>query len=357
MAIFTDNDIIMNMYSITGILSICSWVYTSFVALSYHPDPKFISCTLRHNVLTMTQAFAFPLPIAFASFRVLQVLAKHNKLDSDYRIYTENISSGIIGRRINIGIALASVWLAGATSVTWAPKFAFGYDLYSTRHKIISSFIHTFTALFSLGVAFLCTKSSFGELIRGTVDSLWKLGPSTNKESLHRNSGLYAIGSVGLFWFTVLPIVSPYPLTTIPTILGKRLSRPASAFTLQGAIIAHCLKDRSTCSHHLALNDHNKGNIEDSSVKLPLSLSSKEEDKLMMSTRKILRNGLARGSGSHILLLFLKLIGVDGGGWIIPGNGLQEVYPAMISVPFSTGASLAVHVILCYAACSDDEIC
>lgn len=70
---------------------------------------------------------------------------------------------------------------------------------------------------------------------------------------------------------------------------------------------------------------------------------------------RTLRKGLAVGSASHLLLIFLKLIGVDGGGWIFRGCGLWDVYPALISVPFAAGASMAVHGILCLAALSKDD--
>ena len=165
------------------------------------------------------------------------------------------------------------------------------------------------------------------------MDSLWKLGPKkseSNKDSFEKNSSLLATSSVGLLWFTILPIVSPYPLATIPTILGKRLSRPASAFTLLGSVMAFCLKegiDEVPCTDR-TLSNH-----------------SRDLD-------RILSRGLAIGSSSHLLLIALKLIGVDGGGLIFSGRGLWEVYPAMMSVPFATLLSVLVHTIVCYATCS-----
>ena len=66
----------------------------------------------------------------------------------------------------------------------------------------------------------------------------------------------------------------------------------------------------------------------------------------------LMRRGLGIGSALHLLLVALKLIGVDDGGFLLPGRGLWEVYPAMMAVPFATTASLLVHLLACIAAFS-----
>ena len=63
----------------------------------------------------------------------------------------------------------------------------------------------------------LLRSSTPGQIFRELVDSLWNLGPKKSKsssgtDSFAKNSALLATGSIGLLWFTVLPIVSPYPL-------------------------------------------------------------------------------------------------------------------------------------------------
>ncbi|KAL7534603.1 hypothetical protein ACHAXR_008644 [Thalassiosira sp. AJA248-18] len=296
-----DGGVISNIYSLTGIFSAIAWVATAYVALSFHPDPKFADCTLRHNLLTMSQAFAFPLPIGWATFEALRHSAKNHNLNSK------------TSRRLNLGVSAASFWLAASSAFPRA--FAFGYDLYSTQHKLASSMAHAATGLFAMSVAL--RYSSLGQIIRGLMDSMWNLGPTSD----HRNSSLYATGAAGLFYFTIQPIVSKYPLATIPSILGKRLSRPASAFTLLGAAVAFCLKERT----------------DDTSV-----------------IRATLRKGLVVGTSAHLCLIFMKIIGVDGGGLIFPGRGLWEVYPAMVNVPFAAGVSFATHAILLFGALNDE---
>ena len=297
--------VLSNLYSLFGILSTLAWIATSYVALSYHPDPKFADCTLRHNLLTMGQAFAFPLPVFWSAFYALRQSAKDGTLNSSK-----------ISQRLNMGIAIASFWLAA--SLALPSSFAFGYDLYTTKHKVITSIIHSCTGILALVQSFRCT--SIGQITRRFIDSLWMDRSTFNQ----KNSAVYATASLGLLYFAIQPVVSPYPLATIPTILGKRLSRPASAFTFLGSVIAYSLKERS-------IDDDER------------------------SVRKLLRRGIGLGSAAHLALIFLKIIGVDGGGLIFKGRGLWEVYPAMIAVPFAASCSFAVYTLLCFAVWTDEE--
>lgn len=277
---------------------------------------------MRHNILTMSQAYAFPLPVMWSCFDVLRSAAKKNMMDSD------------TARRIGLAVCVSSFWLAA--SVAFAPQFAFGYDLYGFSHKVAATTVHSATGLLALGG--LLQSTTPVQLFRGLIASFWKLGlgkSSSDKTSVTKNSSLFATGCIGLLWFTLLPIASPYPLATVPTILGKRLSRPASAFTFLGSIMAYCLKEGA--------DSLNISNVASSTHKM-----KKRKD-----FGRILRRGLAIGSGSHLLLIALKIIGLDGGGLILPGRGLWEVYPAMISVPFATGLSLLIHAVVCFATCSD----
>ena len=136
------------------------------MALSYHPDPKFQECTLRHNILTITQAFAFPLPILFSCFKVLSILSL--KTENDENSVKNMEWNRRAFRRMNFGLSIASFWLAFSSA--FASKFAFGYDLYSLPHKVAVTCVHSLTGLFALNQFGQATKSigiknSFGEVI------------------------------------------------------------------------------------------------------------------------------------------------------------------------------------------------
>ena len=63
-------------YAVAGVASLCAWLVISYTALSFHPTPSInAACGLRHNALTMAQAWALPLPLGWAVFSALHSAA------------------------------------------------------------------------------------------------------------------------------------------------------------------------------------------------------------------------------------------------------------------------------------------
>ena len=297
-------------YSYLGAASLISWTAVSVFVFRRHPDPRFAQLTLRHNILTTAQALAFPLPVLASTFLALRNASEVGWTRLQSATY----------RRLNLGLAAASLWLGA--SCAFPAVFAFGYDLIPFGMKLVATPVHLASAILALrvwGKTVAASGPNLGRVVQGMVGSLWKLPPSEATDDPDETGKLlasfYALTTVGFVWFTALPVLSYYPLATVPSILGKRLTRPAAAFTWLAAVSSYCLKDAA------------------------------DRDRLKASTFRILQRGLMTGSALHLTLVALKLIGIDGGGFVIPGDSLWEVYPAMMAVPFALGVSLMVHAL------------
>ena len=314
-------DLLADTYGVLGVATGLTWTLVALTVL-LGQDPRFAHCTMRHNVLNAVQAVTFPLPILWATIMALRSAATIGWTRLKSQTY----------RRLNLGLAVTSLWLMFSTAF---PKpFCFGYDLIPVVFKLLGILVHGATAALALAVwAKTVGNPSSGQLVsrafKGFLGSWWKVQPAAPSDDPDKSNGLstlYSLISIGFFWFTILPLVTLYPMASVPSILGKRLSRPFAAFTWLAAVASYCLKDAA------------------------------DRDRLAGSTFVKLSNGLMLGSVLHSSLILLKLIGIDGGGFLLPGNSLWEVYPDMLAVPFCTTVSLLLHSLVVWAGWSRSEV-
>lgn len=294
-------------YSFLGVASVVSWtLVSSTVLLQPHPDPKLAQVsTLLHNICTTAQALAFPLPILWATFSVLHSAA--------------TVGSTRSYRRLNTALAATSIWLA--LSAAFPPTFAFGYSMIPAPLRLFAIVTHLSSAYLAIKVWHKSTENaSLPTFLLGLTGSLWKIPPSNPSDDPKEPSiitGLYSFVTAGFLGFTLLPLMTGYPLATIPSILGKRLCRVHCAFSWLAAVVAYSLKDASE-----------RGRLEKFCT---------------------LRRALTVSCASHLGLVALKLVGIDGGGWILPGRGLWSRYPAMLAAPGAAAAMWGIYGMACLA--------
>lgn len=311
-------------YSVAGVTTIAAWIACAIVALTGHPTLKL---PVRHQYLTIAQALT-PVPLAASVFTSLSRSAgKEGWWAMGRSTY----------RRLNLGVAAVSLWLAAAA--IFGPSFCAGYKLYSANFVKVISATHFATALFCLTVWVRVVNTSpptraLGRLVRGIIGSIWGLIPQTSETGMSSSSGSasqlddpdspagsdgrneYAVACALFVWFAVVPNLVGFPLATVPTILGRSLSRAASAWTLLAAVVAYVLKDASQ-----------RGRIHSG------------------TTFRYLRYGMIASSGAHLLLIAMKLGGIDGGR-----AALSQFYPGALACPKVALASLLMHCLVVFAA-------
>lgn len=261
-------------------------------------------------------------------------------------------------RRLNLGVAAASLWLAAATY--FGGLFTGGVEQLgglSTQFIRGVTGTHLAVALFCMLVWRYSVRPTtpngayIPRLARGVIGSVWGLVPHGSETSSPSSSGSashlddpdtmpgrdgrneYALACVIFLAFAVMPSVVGFPLASVPSFLGPRLSRAASAFTFLAAVVAYVLKDASQ------RNRIHSG-----------------------TTFGYLRRGFIAYSGLHLLLAAVSLSGFDVAQWagqtvhpyvskyVAFDPFVEYAYPNVAAAPRAAAISLFAHALALFAA-------
>ena len=135
-------------------------------------------------------------------------------------------------------------------------------------------------------------------------------------EQQRQRAAEYATLAVAFGGFTLLSLLAPFPLATLPSLMGKRLARASGGWTWLAAVVFFVLKEEQDAS----------------TGELSLGLSSSSSKKSFM----FLRRGALGMSLSHLCVAVVRpLVDPDG----------ASVYPAAMACLPATALSLLVHIL------------
>ena len=255
-----------NAYRLASAASVAAWSACAVTALSRHPT---LALPEAHARLSILQALT-PLPLLTASFEAAPD-----------------------DRTVQLGLAAASAWLCAA--VVFAPHFtataaARAPGLAHMAHSAAITYpapLRAVAAAVHAGAALLC-------------GAAYASSPNTKRNS---QSPVWCGVAAAFMGWALVAALAPFPLATLPTMLGRRLSRAFGAFSVLYAAAA-------------------------------LSLAT--------SDQKVLRRGVARAAAAHWVAVGAKLV--------VERNCLREFYPAAFSRPVASVAALGTFAAALFVA-------
>lgn len=291
-------------YALTATATTVAWGACAVRALTYHPH---LQLPPIHNILTTAGAFS-ACPLFLSVFAALASASNAGWKRLRSQTY----------RRLNLSLAAASVWCA--LTALGASGLSAGRTSYPPPILAATLFAHLSTALFCVRVWALSLNGSpptIARVVRGTLGSLWRLAPATcvdDPDDARAVDGRNEYATLAAFFglSTAMAIFAPFPLATVPSFLGRRLSRAYGGWLLLAAAMSYALKDAA------------------------------ERGRLSASTFRTLNRGLAASSAFHLAVTVAKFVLDDILGFY--ANALA-VMPASI-------ASLAMYVLALFICAS-----
>jgi len=279
------------LYPAAAAATTVAWTACACAALGTHPR---LDLPPLHTRLTIAQALV-PLPVLWATCQSLASAAGVGWSRLESATY----------RRLNLGLATASAWLAAA--VWFAPSFTGATTVtYAPPLRLAATAAHLATAVIAKCA---WAKSSPGvspvRVLKGVAGSALGLAPPGGTALGDPDASESKVVAPTLLTaafgaWTLVALAAPFPVATLPLALGRRLSRAAGAHSLLATVAAYCYKD------------------------------AVERDRDGASTFKTLKKGLVGLGALHLLLLAAKLAFDD---W--------SQYPAAASRLILTALSVA----------------
>ena len=242
-----------NAYRLASAASVAAWSACAVTALSRHPT---LALPAAHARLSILQALT-PLPLVTASFEAAPD-----------------------DRTVQLGLAAASAWLCAA--VVFAPHFT---ATAAARAPGLAHMAH------SAAITYPAPLRAVAAAVHAGAALLCGVGYASSPPTKGRApSPVWRAVAIAFAGWALVAAVAPFPLATLPTMLGRRLSRAFGAFSVLYAAAAMAL----------ATADH-----------------------------EVLRRGVARAAAAHWAAVGAKLV--------VERNCLREFYPAAFSRPVEEG--------------------
>lgn len=295
-------------YMLGGGASTAAWSVCAWQALATYKPWR-----VTHNTIGVAQALT-ALPLLWAVSASLAAAARDGRLRR--RAF----------RRLNLGLAAASLWSAAA--VFWAPAFTSAVVRTADPVALAPALRAAATAV-HVSVAALCLGSwqrSGGEaaaLVPRVLGSLWELGPRrtpaepSGLDGGRERAAEYAALSIAFGCFSAFAAAAPFPLATVPSLLGKRLARAFGAWTWLAAVVMHVLK----CAADSDADGGERG-------------GSERGEALDSFTSACLRRGVLAAATAHLAIALAR-----------PALESAVVYPAAMACRPAVAASLLAYTL------------
>jgi len=259
-----------NAYRLASAASVAAWSACAVTALSRHPT---LALPAAHARLSILQALT-PLPLLTASFEAAPE-----------------------DRTVQLGLAVASAWLCAA--VVFAPRFT---ATAAARAPGLAHMAH------SAAITYPAPLRAVAAAVHGGAALLCGAAYASSPPTKGRApSTVWRAVAAAFAGWALVAALAPFPLATLPTMLGRRLSRAFGAFSVLYAAAA-------------------------------LALATADN--------KVLRRGVTRAAAAHWVAVGAKLV--------VERNCLREFYPAAFSRPVASLAALGTFAAALFVAMRGD---